>query len=766
MNNSDRNAGLVTYPPAEPWLLTYEDGSHEQVSLRDGVRFDLGAGAQHNAAATFSQEIDAPSAQTLQIGIGADWYWRCTLNGEVIADFFGAGNGSKPIEKSNHPLLLPLKAGRNHLEITVRSGSVGWSIATGALPAGYDALQEKLSALLAPAARPQDCLLQSLLPTDFLDRTRNGGFNRRIYPGAEDRTAWEKLKSLPEHRELIRQITERAEAILKQEIPPLPYSEYRRFAIDGDRRGYEAPYFARRRNMGTLVLALALTRDSGRYMARTLDYINAILEEWTWCVPAHMSWDRQTRSPKKDYQSDLFACETAAQLALTVNILGEMLENEWPGLCTRIRDTVLLRTVYNTFTRETSFRNDWLYAEEPANWTPWCSSNLALTAMILEPDPQKLAHFIGCYLKGVSRFVWYYPEDGFCSEGPGYYGEAAVNLYRLCDYLERFQPGSADRIYRQPKIRAMLEFLPHCSVHSWLVAFGDAMHPLGSYRSSPALKSCGQTIGCDGLLRIASLPVTLDACNGNGNTLTNALLAFFGVKTEAHDRPAVKAQEAPVSFFKDRLAVFRSEELSAALKGGNNGEAHNHNDLGHFSIWYKDQPLIIDPGRDTYTRQYFSEERYTLWNTRGRGHNAPVFDDIEQISGNYFFAPLTLAEDGSQVAVCDLSHSYPQDAGVLSFTRTLRFSPAAVTVEDQIRLRQMRKITIRLYSTAVPQVDGHRLSIGGTRLELTNLEYCCHHPVDTSPAYRSQVLPGFSLTETVLEATAPHYRMHFTAASP
>lgn len=51
--------------------------------------------------------------------------------------------------------------------------------------------------------------------------------------------------------------------------------------------------------------------------------------------------------------------------------------------------------------------------------------------------------------------------------------------------------------------------------------------------------------------------------------------------------------------------------IAMACKGGNNGESHNHNDIGHFLYETEGVLLLTDLGSGEYTRQYFSKERYT-----------------------------------------------------------------------------------------------------------------------------------------------------------
>ena len=108
---------VIPYSPSESWQVVYEDGRQERVSIADGSVFHVPGGARLDGVATFSQEIFAPEDQTLQIGVGADWFWRCRLNGRIVADHFTDGNRYAAINKGNHLVLLPVKRGRNLLEI-------------------------------------------------------------------------------------------------------------------------------------------------------------------------------------------------------------------------------------------------------------------------------------------------------------------------------------------------------------------------------------------------------------------------------------------------------------------------------------------------------------------------------------------------------------------------------------------------------------------------------------------------------------------------
>ena len=113
--------------------------------------------------------------------------------------------------------------------------------------------------------------------------------------------------------------------------------------------------------MGYLALALCLTGDKEKYMPRLLDHVVAILEESTWCIPAHSHWVKNTLMDREPV--DLFAAEkTGAVMAILHHILGEELDKEIENISGKIRKTALKRVVYNTFyDPESSETNGWYW---------------------------------------------------------------------------------------------------------------------------------------------------------------------------------------------------------------------------------------------------------------------------------------------------------------------------------------------------------------------------------------------------------------------
>lgn len=568
----------------------------------------------------------------------------------------------------------------------------------------------------AAAQNPVDNYFDQYISEDFYNQIKAGNFNRNIYPKFSDRKAWAKARK----SKYADMIIKKADAALKAKVPQLLYSEYHRYAEAGDRKGYEQLFFERRANLGYLTVAMCLTGDKAKYMPKILDYTVAVLEEFTWVVPAHTYWKGENYQQLGDVMNtDLCASSTGAMMAIIYHVIGEELDKEFENITEKIRRITLARTVYNVFYNPEPYKIGQLWwfklDGKKNNWTPWCSYNNILTAIILEKDTEKLAYFIRRYLQANAHFVNKYGDDGYCNEGPTYYSYAGLKLFEIFHILHKIRPNSMEKVFAVPKIRAIFEFIANVRIgDKYQINFADS-----SAAFTPKLEGiavCGKLMNSAPMLSIAAGRTA--SLGSNGQNLNTCMRLLFDVP---EDIESVKPVFIPFTYFKDRMAIIRSDKFSATMKAGNNAESHNHNDLGHFTVYYRDNPIIIDAGTERYSRVNFSAQRYTLWYTRGSGHNAPVFGNIEQQPGKDYTAVFTAAKP--EKVVCDLGKAYPAEAGVKNFLRTLDFISEKIVIEDKIELAKEQDVQIKLLSVAKPEkINSRKLKIGKAVLELDGIE--------------------------------------------
>ena len=114
--------------------------------------------------------------------------------------------------------------------------------------------------------------------TNQLTQSIKGGFS--IVRPLSDRDYWESIK-----KTAYQQVTSYINGIGAFDFS-LPASMYLDFVRNGNRTRYEGVCFERRKALSAYALLEAM-ENKGNYTDKVLDFTWLILEETTWCVPAH-----------------------------------------------------------------------------------------------------------------------------------------------------------------------------------------------------------------------------------------------------------------------------------------------------------------------------------------------------------------------------------------------------------------------------------------------------------------------------------------------
>ena len=497
------------------------------------------------------------------------------------------------------------------------------------------------------------------------------------------------------------------------------------YARTGNRSHFEEPYFRRRARLSTLVLAEALCH-TGRYLDEIINYLCAIGEEASWCLPAHAERLPGDVLPRYERPTvDLFACETAAVLAEACYLLREELGAVLASLLQFVDAEIVRRVIEPSETRE-----DFWWLSGRNNWTPWCASNTLCAACYTLDDPPRLAALTQKLMAAVDRFIDSYGADGGCDEGPGYWAVAAGAMLIFLEVLHSRTRGAID-IYQEPLIRNMGRFIVTAHLDgAWFLNFADASARVEPMRA--VVYRYGQRIGDAEMSNLALLsmrawqrenPVSpLFMPTHTGGDLLYRLRELYWMPANA--QPV--EQPRPLTAWLPELQVLTVREsaqsghgLVLAAKGGHNDESHNHNDIGQFLIMLDGQPGIIDIGVETYTRQTFSPRRYELWCIRAAGHNVPLVNGVEQAAGREYRATNVECTDEHGVArlAMQLEQAYPPEARLSSLRREITFDRQAALIEVRDSVRASATPSVRdnpaLYRAPRggnrPRLPGHRL---------------------------------------------------------
>ncbi|MCJ9669113.1 MULTISPECIES: heparinase II/III family protein [unclassified Neorhizobium] len=487
-------------------------------------------------------------------------------------------------------------------------------------------------------------------------------------PGAPigDRAAWDAVSD-----DMRSAVIRDAEAALGRPWSVIKASDYREYSLNGNRSRFEALYFSRRRMLNDLVLA-ELLEGTGRFIDAIIDGVFLICEESGWQLPAHNAYERGgQRFALPDAEQpviDLFAAETGALLATVAALMKDRLDEVSPQIVARIEREIRVRILSPYLDRHLWWMGNG--TERMNNWTAWITQNVLLSTFALKTEQDLRRQIVGKALSSLDAFIKDYAEDGACEEGVVYYRHAALCMAGAMAILDTVAPASMTPLWKAPKIRNMAEYIVNMHVAGRrYFNFADSAAIIEPCTAREYL--FGRAVGSDVLAAFAAR----DRLSSEHKHLPEEWNLWYRVQ-ELLTAPAVGGKPKPAGdVFYPGIGLFvaRDDHFALAVKGGNNGESHNHNDVGSLTVYKDGKPFLIDVGVETYTAKTFSSERYDIWTMQSGFHNLPTFGGVGQAAGADFSARNVQAEFAEKEAriSLDITSAYPVEARVQSYRRTV-----------------------------------------------------------------------------------------------
>lgn len=501
------------------------------------------------------------------------------------------------------------------------------------------------------------------------------------YPSYKDREGWNALLGNQKNA-----LVKQGEKHLSYEWKVIKASDYLEFERSGDRNIMSRPYDANFRALKSLVLA-ELAEGKGRFVDQIANGIFYWCEVTSWAASAHLVVQKNRR-PLPDYTEqiiDLSAGETAALLSWTHYFLKEKLDEVHPLIAERLHHELRSR-ILDAY-KENHYW--WMALNRKGvmvnNWNPWCNFNVLQCALLMEDDPGQLAETVYKTMRSVDQFINYTHSDGACEEGPSYWSHAAGKMYEYLDLLKACTNSKAD-MFNHPMIKNMGEYIVRSYVgNGWVVNFADASakgkgDPFLIYRYGIAVHS-PLMIDFAALMR-SRKP---DTSPGDGFQPTLEGFRILGKL----DKLSPHHEHPPFTWYPETEFCYMHDKESKmffAAKGGNNGESHNHNDIGTFSLFVDNIPLIVDAGVGTYTRQTFSGERYNIWTMQSDYHNVPRINGVAQKQGSKYRASNTSFDEKKKTFSLNIAGAYPEEAHVNSWLRSYQFDRGQLIIKDKFDL--------------------------------------------------------------------------------
>lgn len=482
-----------------------------------------------------------------------------------------------------------------------------------------------------------DNIRQRHLVKEYLEKTRSlCAFS--LYPDISQRNAFEALPC-----DLRTKLIADGERAKGQPWSNILLSDYLEFSKNGNRSRFEDLYFSRRRKLCSLVMAECVENE-GRFLEDILDGVYLILEESSWCLPAHNTHVRDAKQQEMPDVLhpiiDLFDAETGALIAFTEYLLRPVFEKKSPQISELI-NKVLQERIFTPYNTEHFW---WMGdGEQPmCNWTPWCTQNVLL-CVLTRPEGFFEEKEIWAYLESAAKsldfFLDEYGDDGCCNEGAQYYSHAGLCLFGALYIMNSVLPdGEFGAVFTQELIRNIAAYIVRMNVEGNVyVNFADcaAVCPRRTSREFLFGKMCEDQVLSSFAAADFRSGTDEDKLLGEEINLFYHVMQAFSYK-EMEGYPQCESLCEDSFFESTGLMVARDETYILAAKAGCNADSHNHNDVGAFTVYKNGRPMIIDLGVGTYTRETFSDKRYEIWTMQSQFHNVPTFlkEDVEGLGAD------------------------------------------------------------------------------------------------------------------------------------
>lgn len=554
-----------------------------------------------------------------------------------------------------------------------------------------------LSSFLSIGAHTQRNYLQNCITDEGLSASLIVNQKWVAYPDYKNRNAWDLFWGVNKDS-----VIHSGEQVLDYQWKPILAMSYLEFKKSGSRDEMQAPFMKNAQTVATLFYA-ELAEGKGRFVPQIINGVMQMCEMTSWTVSAHLHYQKSGYSfpDHREHYIDLVAARVGSMLSWVYFFLADEFDKENPLIALRLRKELQER-ILDTYMTENHF---WWMAFNATpetmvnNWNPWCNSNVLQCFMLLENDRDRLSKAVSRTMVSVDKFINYVKSDGACEEGPVYWGHAAGKLYDYLQLLKMITDGKAD-VFQKPLIKDMGEYIARSFIgDGWVVNFADASARGGG---EPALIfRYGRAVNSDEMCRYASYILR------HGFVKKTELIDTYRILESVVYEDSIKATSSSLtpseySWYPETQFCYMRDTANQyffAGKGGYNNESHNHNDAGSFIFFVNDNPVFIDAGVGTYTRQTFSNERYKIWSMTSDYHNLPNINGYAQKFGSKYKATNVIFEPDNKTFSAEIGAAYPQEAAINFWKRTYKFEADNFVISDNYSLKKVTGPTTIYFQT-------------------------------------------------------------------
>lgn len=500
---------------------------------------------------------------------------------------------------------------------------------------------------------------------------------------AKNPLLWEKIRTDDTYKRHREELFKRYDEVFKREVGAHTVKEI--LEKEDNMRWYYTLH-----QLQTSAILSLIYPENEEYFNNLLKVIWAYCDTYTWAPLGH--YNHYYNITPDDYDIgviDIFAASIAFSLSEIKHIFGERL----PRL---IRDRISAELRRRTI--EPFLERSYFWEKHDNNWAAVCAAGVGATLMYEAPELyfeniDRIDSAMQSYLDG-------YEDDGACVEGAGYWG-FGFGFFVSYALLQREITGGERDWFKNEKVKQISAFAQRIFLQKDITASFSDCTPGDNY-----------WIGLPHILRdvygdyIEKLPDS--AASIVNYTHFPLVLRSFVCYNPEYSSDDIKTD---VVYNMKNTGYFtkRKGGYGFTFKGGNNGESHNHNDVGSFILAKNNKQYLCDIGAGQYSNAYHFTDRYSFFHPSSFSHNLPFFNGIGQ-DGIRRENAYTEYNESEESAYMDFTAGY----GIKELKRAERkfyFNEEKIEMHDTFTLDSPMEITERFISLTEPQVEGKTVKI-------------------------------------------------------
>jgi hypothetical protein len=464
------------------------------------------------------------------------------------------------------------------------------------------------------------------------------------------------------------------------QFPPWEDDKYKEYSINGKRDAGEKMLNARRAWVSPLTLAYCLTGED-EYLVALSTALDGLLDQRTWVFPALD--DNLDNFNQRRFRVDLAAAGTAHEIAQAIYLLDGVLDPSIKAKALKVMDRKIFQPILYTLNNNEPINNTWhWWLNSRTNWNAVGLKGLTGSALALLPSKRERALFAAIGHQFAQNYVRGFPDDGYSSEGMGYWSYGFQNFAELRAILfESSRQNMALDLFRLfPKVENIALFPINFEMDQNVFAnFGDSI--------ATAWDRTTMAYVLDALNRPQIQNATM--LRGNHNVSWDALTFSrdsINVPTGPENRPLFH------HFNDSGVLVSRTDPalkstMAITIKGSERGVGHEHHDIGSYAISLGGVPFIGEPGGHTsYSADTFGPNRFKFNLLNSWGHPVPVVAGQRQNGAKPIADNVTVSSDTQTLEMTvNMEPAYNTSTDLNSLVRRMRHDrmTSEVVIEDR-----------------------------------------------------------------------------------